>query len=256
MVAPVDPNGINKLGSPGKLDHEIESWGFIHGRVRRLRLIVAAIVLGAGVVTLVVAFLLYRLGGDNYHEVVNGELYRSRELTPDQLQRHVRTDEIATVLRLVGTQDSNVESYETERQAVNETDAQLIVAPLPSSRLPYRHELKRLFEALNRVKTPVLVHCRHGSDRTGLVSVIWLHDKKGVPMEEAREQLAFFPYGHVPVGSARPMGEFLDMFEQHVRDTGEKLSIEEWVKLHYFHEKKNRAPEPWLDGKLYQPVGS
>ncbi len=73
MVAPTDPHGINKSNSPGKLDYEINSWGFVHGRVSRIRLVVAAIVLGAGVVTLVAAFLLYRLGGDNYHEVVKGE---------------------------------------------------------------------------------------------------------------------------------------------------------------------------------------
>lgn len=158
MVAPTDPKGINKLNSPGKLDHEIDSWGFVHGRVSRTRLIIAAIVLGVGLVTLVVAFLLYRFGTDNYHEVVKGEFYRSRELTPGQLERHIRNDEIACVIRLVGVDDRNADSFRRQQETMAGTDANLVVASLATSRKPWRHELRRLYGALHNATPPVLIH--------------------------------------------------------------------------------------------------
>ncbi len=87
------------------------------------------------------------------------------------------------------------------------------------------------------------------------MSTIWLHDFRGMPYDEAREQLRFFPYGHVSFGDASAIGEFLTMYEQYVEETGEAIKIEDWVKRHYFHEKEGREIEPWLDGELYTSPG-
>lgn len=75
-----------------------------------------------------------------------------------------------------------------------------------------------------------------------------------MPYDEAREQLRFFPYGHVSFGDASAIGEFLAMYEDHVEETGEDTRIEDWVKRHYFHEKQGREIEPWLDGVMYEAV--
>ncbi|MCA8911812.1 MAG: tyrosine-protein phosphatase [Planctomycetes bacterium] len=252
MVASKDPHGINKIGSPGKLDHQIDSWGFVHGRQSRIRLIIGAVVLGAGAVGIVVAFLLVRFGGDNFHKV-SDDFYRSDQLDGPAMKRVIERNGIATVIRLVGTEDSNAESYEEESAAVAETDAKLVVAKMAATRLPYRSELSRVFEALDTSQRPLLVHCRQGSDRTGLISAIWLHDYKGESLEKAREQLAVF-YGHMPVGSSTAMDDFLDMYDQYSKDhPGEKLTIQQWVKLHYFVEKPGHEIQPWHDGVMYEP---
>src|SRR5690606_23936030 len=125
---------------------------------------------------------------------------RSGEMSPAELKRYVIENDISTVIRLVGTEDSNREGYEAESVAIAETDAKLVVASMASSRLPWRSELVRLFEALDNAERPLHVHCSAGSDRTGLVSTIWQHDYMGKPFEEARSQMAFFPYGHFKFG--------------------------------------------------------
>ena len=256
MVASKDPKGINKTGSPGDLDHQIASWGFVHGRQSRARVMIGAGVLFVGVVTIVLAWLLVRFGDDNLHKV-SEDFYRSRQLDGPAMKRVIADKGIKTVIRLVGTEDGNVESYEMESAAVAETDATLVVAKMAATRLPYRSELSRVFEALDTSQRPLLVHCRQGSDRTGLISVIWLHDYKGESLEKAREQLAFFAYGHVPIGSSGSMGEFLDMYEAYTAEhPGEKLNIQQWVNLHYFEEKPGREIAAWYDGVLYPEVDS
>lgn len=251
MVAPKDPSGINKLHSPKDLDFRIDSWGYVHGRQSRVRLFVGAGVFLAGALLIIVAFMLYRFADDNMHRV-SEDVFRSRQLTGPEFRRVIRDNNIRTVIRLVGTEDGNRASYEEESAAVSEMGAELVVAKLPTSRLPWRSELARVFEALDQAEAPILVHCQHGSDRTGLVSTIWLHDYLGQPLEQARSQLAFFPYGHVAWGDASAMGRFLDMYAEFEK-ANPGISIKEWVKLHYFEEKDGREIQPWYDGVVYQP---
>ena len=251
MVAPKDPNGINKLHSPKDLDFQIESWGYVHGRQSRVRLYIGAGVFVTGVLLIIMSFMLYRFTTDNLH-AVSQDAFRSRQLSESEFKRVIHDNGIKTVIRLVGTEDSNRESYEEESAAIAQTDATLIVASLPSSRMPYRSEIQRVFEALDTAEPPILVHCKHGSDRTGLVSTIWLHDYKGEPLKKAREQLAFFPYGHVEWGEASDMGRFLDMYAA-FKQRNPGVSIKEWVKLHYFEEKPGRGIQPWYDGVVYEP---
>ena len=253
MVASNDPQGINKAGSPGKLDHQIDSWGFVHGRQSRIRLVIAAVVLGAGLASIVFAYLLVRFGNDNFHKV-SDDYYRSDQLDGPELKRSIDKLGIKTVIRLVGTDDGDAASYAEESAAVAETDAKLVVAKMAATRLPYRSELSRVFEALDTAERPLLVHCRQGSDRTGLISAIWQHDYKGRPLAEARKQLAFFDYGHVPIGGSAAMDEFLDMYEKFLADhPGASLSIQEWVKQNYFNEKPGREISAWYDGVSYAP---
>lgn len=253
MVASTDPHGINKAGSPGSIEHSLDSWGYIHGRQDRTRLIIGGAVFLVGALTIILAFLLYRFGTDNVYRA-GTDFTRSRELSGPELKRLIHENGIKTVIRLVGTEDGNRESYEAEAAAVAETDAKLVVAALPTSRMPYRSELARVFEALDNAERPIHVHCQHGSDRTGLVSAIWLHDYMGQPLEKARKQMAFFPYGHVSFGDASELGRFLDMYEQ-FENSNPGVSIKHWVRDHYFEEKPGREIAAWYDGVVYKPQG-
>jgi hypothetical protein len=245
MVAPADPRGINKAGAPRSLNYSIDSWGFVHGRYdRRRKLLGWTIAVGGAVGLVLAAWLLTRLGGDNFHETTAGEWYRGAQMSESQLAARIRENDIRSVLRLVGTEDSNREDYESDVAATDATGAELLVAKLPTSRLPYRSELATLFEQLDRIARdaslrPVLVHCKQGSDRTGLVTVIWLHDYRGMALEQAREQLAFFPYMHFAAGHADAMGEFLNRYEAYAQKNP-GASIKGWVRSYYFEEKPGR----------------
>jgi hypothetical protein len=71
--------------------------------------------------------------------------------------------EIRSVLRLVGTKDSNRSGYEAIAASARTVGAELMVAKLPATRLPWRCELAELFLCLDRLEAdpslhPVLFH--------------------------------------------------------------------------------------------------
>jgi len=157
MVAPKDPSGVNRVHSPKDVDFQIDSWGYVHGRQSRRRLFIGAGVFLVAGLLIIAAFMLYRFTTDNLH-AVSTDVYRSRQLSGDQFKRVINENGIKTVVRLVGIDDRNRESYEEESKAVGEMGAELIVAKLPTSRLPYRSEIARVFEALDEATPPVLIH--------------------------------------------------------------------------------------------------
>lgn len=57
-------------------------------------------------------------------------------------------------------------------------------------RAPTREELKTAIELFDRIEYPMLMHCKSGAERTGLMSILYLLLKEGVPLAEARRQLS------------------------------------------------------------------
>jgi len=164
MVAPTDPKGINRIGAPRDLDHNIEAWGFVHGRFSKNRQYLGfAVIIGGGILLVLTAFLLHRLGTTNMGEVQQGQFYRSGQMSEAVLADTIRRHEIRTVLRLVGDGGSNRPGFEADVEGTQATGAELLMAKLPTSRQPWRSELSDLFQALDQLAAdesmrPVLVH--------------------------------------------------------------------------------------------------
>jgi hypothetical protein len=164
MVAPVDPKGINRVGAPPELDYNIEAWGFVHGRYNRHRQYLGiAIVVGGGILLVLVAFLLHRIGTTNMGEVQQGQFYRSGQMSELVLADTIHRHDIRTVLRLVGDGGSNRPGFEADVAGTEAAGAELLMAKLPTSRKPWRSELSDLFAALDKLAAdeslrPVLVH--------------------------------------------------------------------------------------------------
>lgn len=96
--------------------------------------------------------------------------------------------------------------------------------------LPEKEALIALIDALREMPRPIVIHCKSGSDRTGLASVIYLHVFKAVPLAEARQQLSL-RYLHNPWGKARVLNRFLDAYVAASAQTG--IGFEDWVRTDY-----------------------
>jgi catechol 2,3-dioxygenase-like lactoylglutathione lyase family enzyme len=84
---------------------------------------------------------------------------------------------------------------------------------LSAHTLPFPAELRRVVEVLDRTEYPVLVHCKQGADRTGMVSAMALLLHTDATLTEARRQL--WPrYGHWPVARTANIDRFFDLYEQ------------------------------------------
>lgn len=255
MVAPIDPNGINKAGAPASLDHSINNWGYIFtGHDKRRVLLGVVLAAGAFFGVILLAFLLIRFGGNNIHANTKAGFLRSAELSPSALEDAILHRGVRSVVRLVGTDERNIAAYEDEVAVCRRLGVPHFTTKMAATRLPYRSELGPVFAALDTIAAsselqPVLIHCNAGSDRTGLISVIWLHDYQGVPLAEARKELAFGPYMHVDMLGPASMGEFLDMYQAHLK-SNPRISIQQWVRDHYNIEKPGRETAPWPVGNL------
>lgn len=177
-------------------------------RLARLVLLAVSLVVG------VYAFKVF--AGWNEHAVIDGVFYRSAQMSGPRLAEVIREKRIRTVLNLRGTaQQVHAERVKWYRDEVNVTHAANVSqedVTLSAGMLPPPAELRRAIDVLDRAEPPVLLHCKQGADRTGLIAAVARLLYTDDTLEQARRQL--WPvYGHFPVGRTVAMDEFLDRYE-------------------------------------------
>jgi protein tyrosine/serine phosphatase len=84
----------------------------------------------------------------------------------------------------------------------------------------------------------MLVHCKSGADRAGLMNALYLHLKEDVPVGRAKRRLSL-RYGH----SRRSRRGVLDLFFHHyVEDNRRKpMAFLDWVEKVYDPAELTRA---------------
>jgi len=150
-------------------------------------------------------------GGGNFHEVEKGVVYRSALLGSQKLEQAIDRLGVKTVLNLCGEQPG-VEWYEGEVEVSRRRGVKFVSMGLSANTALDASQLVKLTEALRDAPKPLLIHCRAGSDRTGLACAIYVASHGG-SYHEAREQLSLY-YGHFPYFGSRSvaMDVTLDRF--------------------------------------------
>jgi hypothetical protein len=101
---------------------------------------------------------------------------------------------------------------------------------LSSRNIPSRSGLANLFDAFERARTPILIKCSGGQDRTSLAAALYLLQRGGVgAMAEAERQFAFWPYLHRPKSYQRWLKEFPAYAVAQAQ--GAPLGV--WAREHY-----------------------
>ena len=67
-----------------------------------------------------------------------------------------------------------------------------------------QEDVGRVLNAIHKAEKPVLVHCRHGSDRTGLITAYYRIVFENWDREDARTELLYGGFGHHLVYSNIP----------------------------------------------------
>lgn len=150
-------------------------------------------ILAAGL-TPVVCFAIWWLAAyDNYHAVIPGELYRSARMSAGTLSEHADSDRLASVLNLCP--ETNSVWHAREQSACSGRKIRHIDFPMAGNESPDQSKMDELVEIMRAAPKPMLIHCTHGADRTGLAVALYLSAVRKLPEAESRRALSI-RFGH------------------------------------------------------------
>jgi protein tyrosine/serine phosphatase len=176
---------------------------------RRLRIFIATLT----VLLLLPAsyFGVYMQVQGNFHPITSGEAYRSAKLDRDKLEYYIEKYNIKSIVNLIG-EDPHKPWYREELQVCAERNVKHYDVSLSATQGPTDEDARKLVEIFKSAPRPVLIHCKGGSDRSGLVAAMWkvIVDKE--PKSEARKQLSIL-YGHFPIGDTSAMDRFFEHWD-------------------------------------------
>ncbi len=137
----------------------------------------------------------YVHGSGNFHEVEKGMVYRSSWLGAEGLEKAIARHGVKSVLNLCGEQPGK-EWYEGEVTVSRRLGVKFVSLGLSANTALDANQVAQLADALRDAPKPLLIHCRAGSDRTGLACALYVASHGG-SYRDAQDQLSLF-YGHFP----------------------------------------------------------
>jgi protein tyrosine/serine phosphatase len=169
---------------------------------------------------------IFRAVYANRHQIAPG-VWRSAQPSPAQIAFFARRG-IKTIVNLRGDRDCG--SYRLEVEACQRHGIKLVNFQLRSRMVPpveVIHEARSLF---NELEYPILLHCKSGADRAGLMSAFFMYMKEGRPIEEAVKQLSL-KFGHFRQSET---GVLDYLFERYMADSSaEPITFFEWLETRY-----------------------
>jgi protein tyrosine phosphatase (PTP) superfamily phosphohydrolase (DUF442 family) len=199
-------------------------------RFFRRTLIVIGLVLLALVGVAALRFFVFH----NFGTVVEEQVYRSNQPTGDEIRRWQMQYGLKSVLNLRGDEKRNAR-VQSEMAAAKEVGVQYLSVQLSSTSEMTGEDLRRTIEALETAPRPLLIHCRLGADRTGVVSMMAAMAIGGESYREARRQVTplYFHFDYSPKHVASLLGEYEAWCRQQGRDTDGWTQFRQWALTVY-----------------------
>lgn len=179
----------------------------------------------------IVGFVLWvLLIRENLHAVIDGELYRSAQPTPEMLQRVQRDLGVRSVINLRGIW-AGESWFDDEVASSAELGLELHHIDMATFNLAPPEELRKLIAVYDSCPRPVLIHCRHGADRTGLAVAIYQILYCGKSLDEAMSSYSL-KCGHTGLAYGRHLPHLFDIYRDWLGTEQQEHSPEQfrrWV---------------------------
>ena len=177
---------------------------------------------------------IFRLAYLNRHRL-GGRAWRSAQPAPHHIATMKRLG-IKTIVNLRGERLCG--SYTLERNACRRHGIELENYKVRSRAAPSLEELRGARDLFRRIEYPMLLHCKSGADRAGLMSVLYMHLVEAQPMEQAIKQLSL-RFGHIRQADTGVIDMF---FERYIEANAQQpIDFFEWVETAYKPKELQRS---------------
>ncbi|MEA1988995.1 MAG: tyrosine-protein phosphatase [Pseudomonadota bacterium] len=160
---------------------------------------------------------------------LSGNAYRSNHPSAFFLNKLKKKHGIKTVISMRKANNSG--AYLLEAEACNNLELTLIHHPMSSRKLPKKEMVVMAKTLLETTEYPILIHCKSGADRAGLMSVFYKYFIEKQPLEEAVKQLGM-KYGHFRWADTGKLDFFFDEFFKYKKQHPD-IEFLEWVTTIY-----------------------
>lgn len=185
---------------------------------------------------------VFRLFYWNRHKLGKAA-WRTAQPAPHQIKAAARLG-VRTIVNLRGHRVCG--GYWLEEAACERHGLKLENYQVRSRAAPSREEVLGARDLFGRLEYPILLHCKSGADRAGLMSALYLIAVEGVPVAEAKAQLAL-KFGHIRQSDTGILDFF---FERYLADNAKRpVPFFEWVANDYDADelKRSFAAKGWAN---------
>ncbi|MGI9524100.1 MAG: fused DSP-PTPase phosphatase/NAD kinase-like protein [Hyphomicrobiaceae bacterium] len=186
---------------------------------------------------------IFRLIYLNRHRIAGTDAWRSAQPAPHQITSIAKMG-IKTIVNLRGERLCG--SFWLERSACARHGIKLENYQVRSRAAPSREELLGARDLFQRIEYPILMHCKSGADRAGLMSVLYLHVHEQLPIEDAIKQLSL-KFGHIRQAETGVLDYFFERYMAHNRDN--PIAFYDWIDSYYdpVEVKESFQSNGWAD---------
>ncbi|MBE0472284.1 MAG: tyrosine-protein phosphatase [Methyloprofundus sp.] len=171
---------------------------------------------------------LYR----NFYRI-DSQAYRSNHPSARFIRKLKNKYGIKTIVSLRKPDKSG--QYLLEKEACDKYGIKLINHPMSSCKMPKPERILEANELFDTIQYPILIHCKSGADRAGLMSVLYRHFVLNEPIAIARKELSI-KYGHFRWADTGKLDYFFDCYERFF-ESNPDISFTQWVEGHYDRDK-------------------
>ncbi len=169
---------------------------------------------------------IFRMVYVNRHRL-SGEAWRSAQPAPHHI-RALKRRGLRTIVNLRGERLCG--SYWLEQEICERKGIKLVNFQVRSRGAPSRAEVRGARDLFERAEYPILLHCKSGADRVGLMSALYKIFREGAPVAEAKQELAL-RYGHIRQADTGILDRFFESYLEHNRR--QPMPFLEWVETVY-----------------------
>ncbi|XXK32358.1 tyrosine-protein phosphatase [Rhodobacteraceae bacterium nBUS_24] len=178
----------------------------------------------------------------NLHQIAPG-VFRSNQPTFERLEA-IKKLGICDIVNLRGK--SEAAHYLIEKERCQALGLQMHNISLQARRAPEKQHLQKLIRLFQQLDKPFLMHCKSGSDRVGLASVIYILTQTGESIAAAKPMLSF-RFLHLKLTKTGVLDYLLREYERAFDLSG--VRFENWLETDYDPDAINKK---WASMSLFQ----